>query len=397
MKVAIVGCGLVGQKRAKLLGEHRLVACADASLDRAKALAASHGQPEALATADYREAVTRPEVEAVLVSTPHNLLAPIALAAVEAGKHVLLEKPGARRAAELDAVVLAARKNKVRVRVGFNHRYHPALLKARELVEEGDLGPLHLIRGRYGHGGRIGYDKEWRANPELSGGGQLIDQGVHLIDLARMFLGDFPVVQSSIATYFWDMPVEDNAFLMMRSNAGATAFLHTSCTEWKNLFSFEIFGKVGKLDIAGLGGSYGTERITFYRMLPELGPPETTAWEYPMEDHSWSREWDAFVQDILLGREPSPGLADAQAARASSNESIKTGMANHHPQAKYHDHHTQPLAHHAGRRGHRSALLLPGAWRVPHCRRDPEIRLHHAAPDVRSRVDHQVLEDGAGL
>jgi predicted dehydrogenase len=242
------------------------------------------------------------------------LLAPIALAAVEAGKHVLLEKPGARRAAELDAVALAARKNKVCVRVGFNHRYHPAFLKAREMVDEGDLGPLHLIRGRYGHGGRIGYDKEWRANPELSGGGQLIDQGVHLIDLARMFLGDFPVVQSSIATYFWDMPVEDNAFLLMRNSGGATAFLHTSCTEWKNLFSFEIFGKVGKLDISGLGGSYGTERITFYRMLPELGPPETTSWEYPMEDHSWSREWDAFVQDILLGRDASPGLADAQAA-----------------------------------------------------------------------------------
>ena len=99
-------------------------------------------------------------------------------------------KPAGRRAAELDPVIEAARRNGVLVRVGFNHRYHPALLQARRLIEEGELGELMFLRGRYGHGGRVGYDREWRADPELSGGGELIDQGVHLIDLARWFAGD---------------------------------------------------------------------------------------------------------------------------------------------------------------------------------------------------------------
>src|SRR5205823_1353389 len=127
--------------------------------------------------------------------------------------HVLVEKPGARSASELDTVLAAAAKSGVSVRAGFNHRYHRGFRKAREIVESGALGPLMFIRGRYGHGGRPGYDREWRADPELSGGGELIDQGIHLIDLARWFLGEFTAVRGRTRTYFWDMPVEDNAFL----------------------------------------------------------------------------------------------------------------------------------------------------------------------------------------
>ena len=133
-----------------------------------------------------------------------------------------------------------------KVRVGFNHRYHPALLKAKELVNAGELGELMFVRGRYGHGGRIGYDREWRANPELSGGGELIDQGVHMIDLSRWFLGDFSEIQGYAHTYFWDMPVDDNGFMILRTAKNQTAFLHVSCTEWKNLFSLEIYGRNAK-------------------------------------------------------------------------------------------------------------------------------------------------------
>ena len=100
-----------------------------------------------------------------------------------------------------------------------------------------------FIRARYGHGGRVGYDKEWRAQPELSGGGEFIDQGVHLIDLARWFLGDFNEMQGFAHTYFWNMPVDDNGFLLLKTPKKQVAFLHASCTEWKNLFSFEIYGK----------------------------------------------------------------------------------------------------------------------------------------------------------
>lgn len=225
-----------------------------------------------------------------------------------------MEKPGARRAAELDPVLEAAERTGVRVRVGFNHRYHPAMQKAREILDSGVAGPLMFIRGRYGHGGGPGYDKNWRAVEDLSGGGEAIDQGMHLIDLSRWYMGDFPNVQGQIATYFWDMPVEDNVFLLLQTAAGQTAQLHATWTEWKNLFSLEIYGKYGKIDISGLGRSYGVEKLTYYQMAPDLLPPSKVEFEYPGEDLSWELEFAAFLTDIREGRDPEPGVRDAQAA-----------------------------------------------------------------------------------
>lgn len=326
--MAIVGCGLVGQKRARSLGEAQLAVACDAVPERASALAKS--VPGCTAATRWEDVVALPDIDIVVVATPHNLLAPIATAAAGHGRHVLIEKPGARSAAELECVAQAARHSGALVRVGFNHRYHRSLRKAREICDSGVLGPLMFVRGRYGHGGRVGYNKEWRARPEISGGGELIDQGMHLIDLARWFLGEFVHVQGSIATYFWDMPVEDNGFLLLRTEQGQTAFLHASCTEWKNLFSFEIFGRTGKLELHGLGGSYGTERLTFYQMLPEMGPPLTTSWEYPMADNSWEDEFRDFLEDIQLGRPPDPGIAAARAALRIV-ETVYAGAQEHRP------------------------------------------------------------------
>ncbi len=312
--VAIVGCGLIGQKRARSLGPARLVACADVVFDRAQALAQT--APGALATADWQAVLARADVDIVIIATTNSMLAEATSAAVQAGKHVLVEKPAARNTRELDAVIEATQPTGKQVRVGFNHRYHPALRQARALYEAGALGELMFVRGHYGHGGRIGYEKEWRADPALSGGGELIDQGVHLIDLARWFLGDFSEVTGFAHTYFWPMPVEDNGFMLLKTPRQQVAFLHASCTEWKNLFSFEIYGRDAKLHIEGLGGSYGVERLAYYKMLPHMGPPETTIWEYPMADNSWQLEFAEFLDDIRLGRAPSPGLADARAALA---------------------------------------------------------------------------------
>ncbi len=309
--VAIVGCGLIGQKRAQALREAQLVACVDVDLGRAQKLAQT--APGVAATTDWRKAVDRAEVDIVVVATTNAVLAEITLAAMQAGKHVLVEKPAARNAREIEPV-LAAQQAGVQVRVGFNHRYHPALLKARELFAAGALGEMMFVRGRYGHGGRIGYDREWRADPTLAGGGELLDQGVHLIDLARQFLGDFEHVSGYAHTYFWDMPVDDNGFMLLRTAQQQTAFLHVSCTEWKNLFSLEIYGKQAKLHIEGLGGSYGVERLTYYQMLPQMGPPDTTSWEYPRGDQSWALEFEEFLEDIRLGREPAANLRDAHAA-----------------------------------------------------------------------------------
>ena len=325
--VAIVGCGLIGRKRAAALGGARLVACADVDRPRAEALAGTSAGAEA--ADDWRAAIDRADVGLVIVATTNDALADIARAAVEAGKHVLIEKPAGRSVAEIDELIDAARRHRRLVRVGFNHRYHPALRKARELFEAGELGDLMFVRGRYGHGGRPGYDKEWRADPVRSGGGELIDQGVHLVDLSQWFLGEFAVVDGFAHTYFWQMPVDDNAFLVLRTARKQVAFLHVSCTEWKNLFSFEIYGTRAKLHVEGLGGSYGVERLAFYRMLPEMGPPETSTWEYPRGDQSWTLEFAEFLEDIRLEREPAAGLAAARAALAVVEEVYRQSGFTH--------------------------------------------------------------------
>lgn len=312
MRTAIIGCGVIGTRRAKALGTHTLVACADVAIHKAQALAAQY--PGCLAGADFLAAATRDDVDAVIVSTTNDTLVAATLAAVGAGKHVLVEKPAARSAAELEPVLSAAAAAGVVVKVGFNLRFHPALRKAREIIDSGALGPLMLIRARYGHGGRLGMEREWRGSPEISGGGELLDQGVHLIDLSRWFLGDFTDIRGHIATFFWDWAVEDNGFAMLGTPKGQIAWLHASCTEWKNLFSMEIYGRVGKLHIEGLGGSYGPERLTWHRMLPEMGPPQTTTLDFPGEDLSWNLEFEHFADCIAHRTPPNGSLSDALAA-----------------------------------------------------------------------------------
>ena len=309
--VAIVGCGLIGIKRADTLDDMVLRACVDVDPVKAEAMASRFQGCRPMT--DWRDAVNDKQVGVVIVATPHNSLAEITAGAIAAGCHVLVEKPAARFMAELDPLIKMAKRQNVLVRVGFNHRCHRSFQKMREIVDAGEIGELMFLRARYGHGGRLGYEQEWRAQPELSGGGELIDQGVHLIDLARWFLGDFSEVDGFAHTYYWDMPVDDNAFMLLKTEDQRTAFLHVSCTEWKNAFSFELYGRNGKLQVDGLGGSYGVERLTWYKMLPEMGPPETVSWEYPMHDNSWQVEMNQFRQDIELGRQPQPGLTDAVA------------------------------------------------------------------------------------
>jgi predicted dehydrogenase len=313
MNVAIIGCGLIGQKRLKALAPHKLVGASDVQIDRARRLAQGVSPAPAI-SADWREIVRRDDVDIVIVATTNNALAEITLAAVHAGKHVLVEKPAARKAAELEPVIAAAKAKGVVVKVGFNHRFHPALWKAKEIFDSGQCGPLMFIRGRYGHGGRVGYDREWRADPAIAGGGEMLDQGVHLIDLSRWFAGDFARVTGQVGTFFWDMPVEDNGFAILTTADGKVAFLHASCSEWKNLFCLEIYGRTGKLQIDGLGGSYGVERLSFYKMLPEMGPPPTTIWEFPGEDKNWNLEFANMIDCIENHRAPCGDLHDALAA-----------------------------------------------------------------------------------
>lgn len=151
-------------------------------------------------------------------------------------------------------MVAAARDNRVKLKGGFNHRHHPGIKQAKTWVNQGLIGELISIRCQYGIGGRPGYDKEWRADAKVAGGGQLMDQGMHLLDLCRWFMGDFNEAFGFLATSYWDMaPLEDNAFALLRTQKGKIASMHASWTQWKNQFIFEVFGKDGYVIVDGLG------------------------------------------------------------------------------------------------------------------------------------------------
>jgi predicted dehydrogenase len=220
------------------------------------------------------------------------------------GKHVLCEKPLSRTIAEAEEILKVARTNKVVLKCGFNHRHHPGILKAKEWQSKGIIGEINFIRCRYGICGRPGYEKEWRANPQIVSGGQLMEQGIHVIDLFRWFLGDFSKVTGFTATRHWKMaPLEDNAFALFETEKGQVASLHSSLTQWINLFSFEIFGQDGYVLVEGLGGGYGTEKaILGKRALLEPFREEVT--EFRGADTSWRDEWHEFLTAISEGREP---------------------------------------------------------------------------------------------
>ncbi len=313
MNYAIIGCGLIGKKRLAGLptGSKLAVAC-DTNFGRAEELVRLARTGRAIV--DFKQAVLDPQVDAVIVATLNSALAEVSAAAIRAGKPVLVEKPAGISVSQAEGLIALADLHGVCVRVGFNHRYHPAFRKAREILASGVMGDLMFLRARYGHGGRVGYDQEWRADPKLSGGGELIDQGIHLIDLAGWFLGDFAKVDGHAATFFWKMPVDDNAFLSLRTAKGQTAWLHVSCTEWKNLFSFEIYGRNTKLHVEGLGGSYGVEKLYHYQMKPEMGPPDTKLYEFSGPDESWQMELIEFEKDVQSKRKPDAGLKEAKAA-----------------------------------------------------------------------------------
>lgn len=312
--VAVVGCGLIGRKRALTLPPGaRVSVVVDLDRPRAEALAASLPYPVRVATS-AAEALADAQAQLAIVATQHSALAPATLGAIQAGCHVLVEKPGAHRLADLVAVQAAARAAGRVVKVGFNHRFHPSLLRARELIASGAYGNLMYVRGRYGHGGRPGYEQEWRADRARSGGGELVDQGIHLIDLTRYLVGEVDLAFSECRTDFWAADVEDNAYLALRPRAGGFAWLHASWTEWKNLFCLEVAFRDAKLEINGLGGSYGTERLALYEMLPEMGPPGTTIWEWPQADRSFERETADVLGALGGGASLGADLEDCIAA-----------------------------------------------------------------------------------
>jgi len=314
LTVGIVGCGLIGRKRAEALRPFdRLVACTDIASDAAVGLATDFG---GRACGDLAQVLAfRPDV--VIVATTHDRLAALTIEALEAGSHVLVEKPAALGTVQVDDVIRAAAQASRLVKVGFNHRFHPGLARAAAEVHSGEHGALMHLRGRYGHGGRPGYDGEWRADPARSGGGELIDQGMHLLDLVHWLAGPLPLHSALLRTQFWDTTVEDNAALILgdaQVRRGPWAMLHVSWTEWKNTFSLEIYCKTAKLQIDGLVRSYGPQTLRIYRMGADLGPPSLEEISYDGGAGSWPAEWRHFATAIENGGDVLGTPADARYA-----------------------------------------------------------------------------------
>jgi len=295
--VGIIGCGLIGEKRARaLINNSNLIVCFDSNSKKSEEFAKKYNCESAVS---FSQIIANDNLDMVIVATRHDSLAQIAFQIINSGKHVFIEKPGALNSNDFDKILRAKESYpETKIHVGYNLRYHKGIREALRIYKSGEIGDLMFLRSRYGHGGRLGYESEWRASKEISGGGELIDQGSHLIDLAINFLGDIKLNYAEIPTYFWSMEVEDNAFLSLSNSSGNIAFLHASCTEWKNMFSIEVYGKLGKIEVSGLGGSYGVEKLTLYKMSPKMGPPQIQNWEFPGEDDSWELEIQEFLKDI---------------------------------------------------------------------------------------------------
>jgi predicted dehydrogenase len=325
LTVGMVGCGRIGAKRADALApQDVLIGCCDVDAGAAEELARRQGC-EAYATT---EALLECEPEIVVIAAVHDQLARLTELALASGAHVLVEKPAAVSVAQVDRLIECQRAAGRLVKVGFNHRFHPAIARAVEEVHSGRHGDLMHVHARYGHGGRPGYDREWRVEPSRSGGGELVDQGMHLLDLSNWVAGPLPLHSVLLRTQFWDVEVEDNAALLLGeagSRTGPWTMLHVSWSEWKNLFSLEIYCLTAKIQVDGLTGSYGPQRLRIYQMGPELGPPALEEFHYPHVDESWRAEWEHFAEAVLAA-DGRPLLGDLQSAR-DAWEQVETAYA----------------------------------------------------------------------
>lgn len=312
---AIIGAGNMAKRwgRAfKAVPGVAVVAVADSDMSKARSLASQF--KSCIALANWKEVLRLPNVGAALVVTPHKFLAPIATAALSLGKHVFSEKPAGIKAREVEQALKIAKAKGLSYMVGFNHRFHPAFILARKFFEAGKIGKILFIRSRYGFGGRKGMGKEWRLNKALSGGGELIDQGVHMIDMARSFLGNFSAVKGFAESLYWGTGADDNAFVLLQNKRKQIASIHVSWSNWKPIHNFEIFGTKGYLNIEGLGRKYGgTEKLIWGRRDDNYGdhPQEKEFICDPNADKSLVRELKEFVAAIKAKRDPVPNGKDA--------------------------------------------------------------------------------------
>ncbi len=327
MNIAIIGAGLMCNRRAPVIVESsdcELKIIASKNHEDAQLMAKKYNCE---AIQSWEEVILRKDIDAVIVSTPPYAHAEISIAAMKAGKHVLCEKPLTKEISESEEMVKIAKESGVILKCGFNHRHHPAISEGKKIIEKGGIGKPLFSRCIYGICGRPDYQNEWRADPNQAAGGQFIEQGSHAIDLFRWFLGDFKSVSCITSRLFFkEQPLDEGGMAIFELESGANASLHTTLTQWKNTFQFEVFGDDGYIIVDGLGSSYGTEKLIFGKR-DFTGPFSDQITEFRRGDISWREEWIEFTNAIKEGRQPigngDDGLAVMRIALASY-ESQKT-------------------------------------------------------------------------
>ena len=303
MNFGVIGYGRMGRTRHEAVrrtGVGAVTRICDFGRDGADPKVAV-AQPEAV--------LADPEIDAVFICSINAHNKPLTIAALQAGKHVFCEKPPAFNAGEVEEIRRVEAETGRVLMYGFNHRHHGSARKMREIVESDEYGHILWMRGRYGKSVDEDYYKTWRADPDLAGGGILIDQGIHMVDLFLHLAGEFDEIQAMISNLYWRMPgIEDNVFALLRnSRTGCTASQHSTMTQWRHLFSLEVFMSRGYMVLNGIktsSGTYGAENLVIARNRTRA--PAATWEEESSEtweaDESWDREAQAFARRILGGR-----------------------------------------------------------------------------------------------
>jgi predicted dehydrogenase len=313
LNIGIIGFGKMGRLRA------------DCVARSGKARVALVYDPAGGNSGDIPQASSEDEVirasglDAVFICTPNHRNKPLTLAGLNSGKHVFCEKPPAFTAADVEEIMAAEKASGRKLMYGFNHRHHSSIKAMHHMVVSGQYGRLLWMRGRYGKSVDHNYFNTWRAKQELAGGGILLDQGVHMLDLFLLLAGDFDEVQAMVSNLYWKLDgIEDNVFLNLRNRStGVVASLHSTMTQWRHLFSLEVFLERGYMVLNGLktqSGSYGDEILTVAKNRTTA--PAAT-WEDEERtvyhaDTSWDDETLAFLSAI----EGNRGVASGSSADA---------------------------------------------------------------------------------
>ena len=302
MKIGIIGCGLIGNKRAVNIQKNdEILSVCDNNITLAKNLSE---KINCNYTNDYEELINDSRIELIIIATPNFLIKEIAIKALKNKKHVLSEKPLGRNSSESKEIFDCAKENGKIIYTGFNHRFHPSIIKAKQIFESGIIGDIVHIHGHYGHGGRKGMEKEWRMQKKLSGGGELLDQGVHLIDIAILFQGYPKKVYGSLDKLVWNTEVEDSSSFILYHKKNRKSLFSVGWIYWKNKFEISIYGNKGYIAINGLGGSYGSEKLVLGIRNLEGGKPKIKRFYFSKKDVSWKKEW-IFLKKLIKNKSHS--------------------------------------------------------------------------------------------